>query len=369
MRLAIDARMMGPGNTRGIGRVTEELIKAFLEIAPENKYVLIEKDVRTSPFASHPGCEHIQADAHWYGLKEQVELPRAIKKTKADLILVPHWNVSWFCPIPRIVFIHDLILREEPASANVSTRGFFVRWIKRMGFRIILHRALFSSRAILVPTKHVEERIRHHYPSLRIPIHVVGEGMPKVEPSLWRDPERPLYLFMLGSAYPHKNHDLVFRAWPEIHRRYPELKLVIGGKRDTFMQKLESRVSQERLEGISFCGEVPDSEISVRMAGAFAFLFPSRWEGFGLPPLEAISAGTPVLSSDTSCMPEVLGDRGVIYFNPGAVNGIVKAIETLFQNPSGVRGDAREAAADLARRHDWRNTAKDTLEVCEKVIR
>lgn len=369
MRLAIDARMMGAGNSRGIGRVTEELLKAMLEIAPEHEYVLIEKDVRKGAFCSHAGCEHVQANVHWYGLKEQVAIPRAIRQVKADLVLVPHWNVSWFCSIPRVVFIHDLILREEPVSANISTRGWFVRLMKRIGFRIILHRALFSSRAILVPTKHVAERIKHHYPSLRVPVHVVGEGMPMVNQSVWREPDRPLYLFMLGSAYPHKNHDLVFRAWPEIHRRYPELRLVIGGKKDAFMQKLEARVKQEKLEGISFCGEVPDQEIVSRMAGAFACVFPSRWEGFGLPPLEAMTAGIPVLSSDSSCMPEVLGEKGVIYFNPSSVDGIVGAVEALFRNPSGVRGDARMAAVDLALRHDWRKAAKRTLEICEKVIR
>src|SRR5512133_1233828 len=204
MRIAIDARMMGASHTRGIGRYIEEVIRGMIKVAPQHRYILLERAPKQSPFFNQQIVEHLKANFHWYGLDEQIKMPRLIKRSKADVLFVPHWNISWFCNIPRVVFIHDLILLEEPASANVSTRAPLIRLMKRIGHRLILRRALKTSRAILVPTRHVKERIEYFFPKNKTRVIVTGEGMPRVDQLLWKDAD--------GGWQFEKDHDPASRS-------------------------------------------------------------------------------------------------------------------------------------------------------------
>jgi glycosyltransferase involved in cell wall biosynthesis len=417
MRIAIDARMMGPGNTRGIGRYTEEIVRAMLDVAPQHTYILLEKDPDRSPFLlsnirsdaddsnrqipvipseaaeggraegrDHPSVEHLKADVPWYGLAEQILMPGIIRQAKADILFAPHWNVTWSCPVPRVVFIHDLILLEEPLSANITTRGPFVARIKRLGFRLILRRALHSSARILVPLEYTKEWIRKHFPDLKTPVIVTGEGMPDLDQSAWSEPDldHP-YFLTVGSAYPHKNLETLFRAWATISERHPDVRLVVAGKKDAFMERMmgvsgfgfrdsgnfapspRNPNPESRNPNVSFLGEVSDADLKRLYVRALALIFPSRLEGFGLPPLEAIAAGCPVLSSDASCMPETLGPDGAIFFHPDDSDGMIRAIETVISDPASVRERARRAAPVLKQRHDWRRAAERTLRVFGEV--
>ncbi|MBD3251069.1 glycosyltransferase, partial [Candidatus Uhrbacteria bacterium] len=249
MRIAIDARMMGPMNTRGIGRFIEELVRAMIEQNSGHTFILLVKDSKKSPFLNRPGVEHVQANIHWYGFAEQFRLPQKIRHANADLLFVPHWNITWRCPIPRVVFIHDLILLEEPLSATITTRSRAYAWLKRRVFYRVLRRALFTSRKILVPLIYTKSWIHQHFPNLKTPIEIVGEGMPDPDPSVWKEPDPDdAYLLMVGSAYPHKNHRAVFEAWKELTAQYPDVKLNVVGKKDAFMERLIEEVEGQRPE-------------------------------------------------------------------------------------------------------------------------
>ncbi len=355
-----------------------------------HRFVLLERDPASSPFANHADVDHVPADVQWYSFREQTAMPGIIASTHADLLHVPHWNVSIFpthhSPLttPRIVTIHDLILLEEPASANITTRGPIVAGIKRIAHRIVLGNALYQSQAILVPTEHVKERIAFYYKDLKTPVIVTGEGMPDIDESAWQDPDIDHPYFMtVGSAYPHKNLETVIEAWRTLAGSHPEVRLLVVGKKDRFMERLQSRVtshesrvridqtptSKPQTPNISFLGDVSDIELRSLYARAHALIFPSRWEGFGLPPLEALAMGTAVISSNASCMPEVLGEEGILYFNPASADGIVAHVETVLRNPGGARGEARRIAPALRRRHDWKLAAARTLEVYEEAAK
>jgi len=135
------------------------------------------------------------------------------------------------------------------------------------------------------------------------------------------------------------------------------------------LQPLRLRSGQAATCNLQFPGEVPDADLKKLYAKAFGLIFPSRWEGFGLPPLESLAAGCPVLSSDRSCMPEALGSEGIIYFNPSRSDAIVRAIETVLNDPAGTRARARRIVPKLAERHDWRAAAHRTIRAFEEVLR
>ena len=366
MRILIDARMMGPETSRGIGRYTEELVRALLELAPEHRYVLVTRTA-AHPFAQHPSVETLVADIPWYGLEEQRRMPSVIRSANADVVHVPHWNVPLAYRGPLVVTVHDLLLRHAPESAKASLRGPLVSFIKRVGYRLALSHALNAARSILVPTQFVADDIRHFYPSVASKIIVTGEGMPPLQlqtTSNWQ--LATPYLLYVGAAYPHKGVSDLLEAWPSISSKYPDLHLKIGGELDVFMQRLKSSAERRGLVRIEFLGRVPDADLPQLYAGALAFVYPSHFEGFGLPPLEAIAAGCPVISSDAGALVEVLGEKGAIFFRTGDANAILGAVERVVNDPKTARLRTAEAARELAARHSWRHAAQRTLEAYER---
>ncbi len=376
MKIAIDARMMGPDATRGIGRYVEELVGAMLAIAPEHRYVLVTRTL-THRFVDHPSVETIVANVPWYGVAEQVRMPKVFAAIQADLVHVPHWNVPVRYHGPLIVTIHDLILRHTPDSAKISTRSAPARWIKRLGYRFVLGRAISHASKILVPTQYVAKDVGRFYPASRTKLCVTGEGMPgleirSVKPEDQEGSDHELratsfagnapYLLYVGSAYPHKGLEDLLSAWQEIASAYPDLHLKIAGERDGFMQKIETSVTSQQLPRITFLGRVSDTDLKGLYEQAAGFVFPSHDEGFGLPPLEALAHGCPVLSSDAGPLPEVLGPDGAIFFRVGQPNAILAAVHTLMSDQETARRKAVSAARSLALRHSWTHAARATLD-------
>jgi glycosyltransferase involved in cell wall biosynthesis len=365
MRITIDARMMGPENTRGIGRYTEELVHALLEIAPEHRYSLIVRKPEHS-FVGNVSVETVVADIPWYGLREQRELPSIIARTKPDVVHVPHWNVPVSIRQHLVVTIHDLLLRHEPMSAKISTRSPALQLVKRAGYRLVLSSALRHAHRILVPTEFVKQDVESLYPRTSGRVVVTGEGMPSVESiqeSVGRgaDESSP-YLLYVGSAYPHKGLNDVLDAWPKIQRDFPSLRFKIGGEMDVFMSRHKDRVAKESLRNIEFLGRVSDKDLPTLHRGAAAFVFPSHFEGFGLPPLEAIARGCPVIAADASATVEVLGKSAAIFFRRGDSDAILSAVHRVLESQDEARQRTRLAAPELARRHSWKHAAERTLQ-------
>jgi glycosyltransferase involved in cell wall biosynthesis len=139
------------------------------------------------------------------------------------------------------------------------------------------------------------------------------------------------------------------------------LRLVLVGEKDVFMRRIEERVNAAGLERVDFLGRVSDEELEGLYLGATAFVFPTHFEGFGLPPLEALAHGCPVIASDIQAMREVLGKNGATYFRLGDSDGILAAVESIMAQPEKSRSEAREAATELSRRHAWPRAAEKTL--------
>ena len=364
MRIGIDARMMTPKATRGIGRYVEELVRAMLTAAPEHRYVLVTRTA-IHPFSAHPSVETVVADVPWYGIAEQVRMPGVLRSMKADVVHVPHWNVPIAYAGPLVITVHDLLLRHEPMSARISTRNPGIAAFERIGYRATLAAALWHAKRILVPTAYTAQDLARLYPRSAAKVVVTGEGMGRrnmFPPNPVHVPPQSSYLLYVGSAYPHKGLDLLIDAWSALEMDHPDLHLKIAGEEDAFMRRLKDDVRRRKLARVEFLGYVKDEELLKLYRDAAAFVFPSRFEGFGLPPLEAIQAGCPVVSSDAAALPEVLGEQGAFFFQSGSRTGILRAIETVLQDPEAARVKAAAALPELRSRHDWSLAARKTLE-------
>ena len=362
MRLVIDARMMGAGNTRGIGRYIKELTDHLRPLLAQNDEMIL-----------------LDPKIPWYGFAEQLRFPSIIRQAKPDLLWIPHWNVPLLYRGPLAITVHDLLLIHQPISAKASTRGPIISWLKRIGHKIILSNALRRASTILVPTQYVADDIKEYFPSASHKVVVTGEGLSdlsqsgkrKVESDSLRSPLSTLrngqYLLYVGSAYPHKRLDLLIDAWSTLSKKHPTLSLVITGKDDIFLSRIKSMVEENRVERVLFAGPVDDQELSSLYSNASAFVFPSSFEGFGLPPIEALASGTPVIVSDIPVLREVLPSEGVFFFKSGEKDGMIDAIETVLADLPKARLEAAQGGQEVRRRHRWEDAAERTFQAFRSI--
>ncbi len=345
MRLTIDARMMGAGNTRGIGRYIKEVTDHLRPLLDSNdELVLLEPKIS------------------WYGLAEQFKMPFVFRRAKADLVWVPHWNVPLLYRGPLAITIHDLLLVHQPASAKASTRGSIISSIKRIGHRIILANAVRRARVIFVPTQAVADDVRAHFPSASSKLIVTGEGLSSLPRATHYSLLTTHYLLYVGSAYPHKRLDLLVAAWSVTAEKHPALSLVITGKEDVFLGRIKKLVEERRIPRVHFAGPVDDQELAALYAHATLFAFPTSFEGFGLPPIEALAAGTPAVVSDIPVLREVLPTEGVFFFKNGDKDDMIRAIETALAAGSQGREAAARGGEEARRRWTWEQVARLTLD-------
>ena len=366
MRIAIDARMMGAENTRGIGRYIHELIGAMLELRTDHCFVLLHRDPERSPFFGHDGVEHIRADVQWYTFAEQLRMPMLIKNARADLLHVPHWNVPFLQKTPFIVTIHDLLLLHQQASAKASTRSPFLFFVKQLGYRAALLHAAHRSRAICVPTEFVKNDLVESFHTPPGKIVVTGEGLSALpEPDVTHVPSST-FLFYVGSAYPHKRLDLLLDGWATLASRHMDMHLVIAGEKDVFMNRHESRVREQHLPRVDFVGRLTDAELAGFFSRACLFIFPTSHEGFGLPPIEALSQGCPVVASDIPPLREVLPQSGVSFFREGDVNDMIRNVEAQLARHADAKRGAHAGGQEVRERHRWLAVAERTIHIYER---
>lgn len=365
MRIGIDARMLGPNvGGGGLGRYVEELVRELEQLDHKNRYVLFLKEV--AQVSEVVQMEKKVADIHWYTLKEQLLLPRLIDRERLDLVHFPHWNVPLFNRTPFVVTIHDLILLEEPRSAKVTTRHPLTFFLKRIGYRIVLRQALKRSRAIIAVSQYTKSAILRHFPWIPSEkIHVVYEGLtrlPSPTPAPPRAPAPPYFLYV-GNAYPHKNLEVLLRAFSIFHQQHPDIHLVLAGRKDVFYERLKRKVTKIDIDplAIEFVQDPSDQDLANLYCRATLYLFPSRHEGFGLPPLEAMSFGVPVAAARRASLPEILGPAA-LWFDPDDLEEIVEVMKTGLSDTN-VRQALITQGYEQVKKYSWTSMAREVLRV------
>ena len=170
------------------------------------------------------------------------------------------------------------------------------------------------------------------------------------------------YLLYVGNAFPHKNLERLIKAFKVILASKPSLKLILVGKIDDFYKSFQILCKKMGIEkNVIFAGRVSDKELKRLYQNALIYVFPSFCEGFGLPGLEAMENGLPVVSSDSSCLPEIYGDAA-LYFNPQNTEEMVKAILELSNNKE-LRDELIKRGYKKIKKFSWQKCAQETLEI------
>jgi len=270
--------------------------------------------------------------------------------------------------------IHDLILRQFPTS-RASTLGPLKFYIKYFFYNLILRRAICRAKKIVVPTYFVRNEIIKEFKTNPDKVRVVYEGLSRLPrqadlgENFLRDKGiAGSYILYVGNAYPHKNLERLIEAFYKLKKEHLDLQLVLVGKRDYFSKRLEketkekySKFNIQYPQDILFYGYASEEELVTLYKHAKIYAFPSLMEGFGLPPLEALSFGLLVVCSDIPVFHEVLGSA-VLYFDPRNIENIK---ETLQKCLAGHRPEAD--TNKLLARYDFQKTAKECLDVFNKI--
>ena len=169
----------------------------------------------------------------------------------------------------------------------------------------------------------------------------------------------------VGNAYPHKNLEKLIKAFSGMKAEEEKLSLVLVGKADYFYDNLKKIVTEKKVRNVIFAGFVPDHDLDTVYKNARLYVFPSLYEGFGIPPLEAMAKGVPVAVSDIPCMREILGES-VEYFDATDENVIKKTIQEVLQNEDLCQKLVRKGYEQIAK-YSWEKMARETMEIYKKL--
>jgi len=369
MRIGIDARFFGPIG-KGLGRYTQKLIENLEKIDQENDYyVFLRRENFDEYTPKNKNFKKILADFEWYTFEEQFFFPRLIHKYKLDLVHFPHFNVPIFYPGKFVVTIHDLILFHFPTVRNSTLHPFWYK-IKYWAYKIAIKNAIYRSNRVITVSKFSKRDILKNFP--RIPEEKILVTYEACDDYCLRSPGKDEeillrygiiepYVIYVGNAYPHKNLERLVLAFERIRKAKSDLRLVLVGKEDYFYKRIKAVVEKEKVKNVIFADYVPDHDLDILFQHAAAFVLPSLYEGFGLPPLEAMAKGVPVVCSDHACLREVLGDSAH-YFDGKNVFDMKNKITTVLEDAT-LREDLIKKGHARIGLFSWKSMAQKTLAI------
>lgn len=393
MTIGIDARFYGPIG-KGLGRYVQEVVDNLIKIssAEENggvfKYVIFLSPENFDEFVSEsPRVKKVKLDCPWYGWREQLIMPFYLWREKLDLIHFPHFNVPVFTPGRFVVTIHDLILTNFP-TVRATTRRHLIYYLKNLAYRLVIYLALVRSQKVITVSHFTKNDIVKKFGVSPDKIEVTYEGVANLAKGMdslfvakldgreilnqYHIPDN--FLLYVGNAYPHKNLERLLRVYSRLHAERPDIRLVLVGRSDYFYERIKAYASSLNLwqeanknSAVVFPGYVPDAQLEIFYQAARAYIFPSLYEGFGLPPLEAMAQGCPVISSKRASLKEVLGEAAV-FFDPEDEAEMLDRMTDILTN-SVLRDQLITRGREQARKYHWWDCARETLRIYETVLR
>lgn len=369
MRIGIEAQRIFRSHKHGMDVVALELVKAIQNIDTKNQYyIFIKKDEDNSCLKSTPNVKVIETSSYPYIIWEQIILPIYAWYYKIDLMHCTSNTAPFFCPCPIILTLHDVIFLEKRKGKNTMS------WYQKFGnlYRKWLVPAIIRRTVKVITISHQErENILGLTNLENQKLEVIHNGVSKnfghkiPETLAFEMSEKFLlgdeFALFLGNVEPRKNTPNLLKAFVAYAQNHPDFQLVITGVNRKFVaEQMPPNTAHILKRQIITPGFVSQDELTFLYSYAKVFLFPSLREGFGLPILEAMSQGTPVITSNTSSMPEVAGDAAIL-IDPDDPTQITAAMEKLLKNNT-LRQELRLKGLERIGHFSWENTAKKYLE-------
>jgi glycosyltransferase involved in cell wall biosynthesis len=362
MRIGINALYLIPGGVGGTETYLRSLLRGLAAIDVRHEYfVFINRETSDAVIPDSPNFKVLRQPIRAVIrpgrlLWEQLALPLSVARLNLDVMLNPGFTAPLAAPCPQVTVFHDLQHKRHPE---------FFRWFDLPFWRFFLFWSAQISRLLLAVSETTARDLRRFYriPESRIRVTPLGVDEDLFGISALRRPEP--FLLCVSTLHPHKNLEALLRSFAEIRRLRPELRLVMPGLHGFASDSLHAlRDSLGLRDAVDFPGWIPRADLLDLFARAWALVYPSLFEGFGLPIVEAMAAGVPVACSGIEPMRSISGDAA-LHFDPSRPASITAAILRLLDDD---RLRARLAAAGPRRAAEfsWRRTASLTLQALEE---
>jgi len=368
LRIAIDVRKL---HDYGIGTYIRNLVTHLNRLDSTTEYILLCKpDDQTFASGLGENFRLVSQPAGPYSISEQIRIPIQLKREAIDLFHAPHYTLPALTPCRSIVTIHDCIhLRFPQYLPNRLAHGYA---------RAALWTATHRSDRVLTVSEASKQDILTFFDIPADKITVIPNAIddcffvPPPDKNIERIRERyqlqAPFLLYVGNVHPHKNLERLLDAFYKVRSLgHDDLTLLIIGDDITRYAKLRRAVHRYQLHRyVRFLGFVPNETLRVLYHLARAFVFPSLYEGFGLPPLEAMASGTAVVTSNVSSLPEVTGDAAILvdpHSQDAIAGGICRVLEdNVFREELVTKGQAR------AKQFSWDRSIQHTLEIYRETL-
>ena len=378
MRLGINTLFLIPGEVGGSETYFREVLLALLGLHPDLEIVFFtnaENDAYLKELvAGHPHAECVPTGIRAMNrferiIKEQVNMPRLVRRAATDVLWSPGYTCPVFCHCPQVTTIHDMQYKRHTDDFKLPAL---------IATRILVGLSARRSTRLIAVSHFAATEINHF---LKIPMANIHATPSATDPCFLTpldETERRKRLENLGlgdrpfvlavsNTYPHKQMHLAVEAFAALKDEIPHMLVVVGQPR-LGEPRVESAIAEadagDRILRINYLDR---GDLIALYQNADVFVFPSVYEGFGLPVLEALSAGTPVVSTRSASIPEVGGDC-VAYFEPGALDGLVVQLREILAWDE----TQKRVFADAARIHvggfNWQRTARQTMTCFEEAI-
>jgi len=372
MRIGIDARLW---NETGVGRYIRSLFHYLKELDEDNQYVWF---FRSHEFENislpNPKWKKVNADIRWHTLSEQLFLPFIFYKENLDLLHIPYFSVPVLYPKKFVVTIHDLIFNHYK-TGRATTLHPLLFFFKKIGYHLVNHISIKRAAKIFTLSQTSKKEIQDHYradPSKIIVTYESGslegnntEFKNKISSSIIN--LKP-YILYVGNAHPHKNVETLVQSMEYINKVDKNLKLVLIGSDKFFYPRLAETIKKSpNSNSIALIGEVPNHELIGWYKNASCFVTASKMEGFGIPPLEAMSVGCPVIVSDIPVFHEIYQDAAV-YFDHNNPENIAETIIKTLQNKELLKEKIKKGLS-LSSSYSWKKMTSETLEIYRELLK
>jgi glycosyltransferase involved in cell wall biosynthesis len=312
----------------------------------------------------NPNFTKVECPHKEFSLDEQAGLLRQLKQMNPDLVHFGMVQQPVFYKGKVVTTMHDL----TGIRFRNPTKNPVVFTIKQQIYKWVNKRVARKSDAIITPTEFVRQdaaSYTHISPDkITVTYESADEMPPGAEPVSGLEDAQ--FIMYLGRPQPHKNLARLISAYAQLKQKYPDIKLVLAGRKDAMYELHEQRIIKENIPDVVFTDYISDQQLRWLYEHCAVYVFAALSEGFGLPALEAMLHGAPVASSNATCLPEVYGDAAH-YFDPTSVDDMARAIEDILVDEN-LRKDLITKGAVQAKKYSWQHMAEQTLAIYNKVL-
>lgn len=368
MRIGVDARLIHH-QPAGISRYTWHLLQALAKLDQRDEFIVFQHRRHHTPLVEKSNFRRATLLAPVHRPLEQLLLPIELWRFSLDLLHSTDFIPPLYTSIPAVITVHDLAFLHWPHFVTKASAAYYGQ----------IDRAVRHARQIIVPSEHTKQDLIGQLGVPENKVSVIHEAADPCFQPLPLEPTRQevmqryglpaRYILFVGTIEPRKNVTGLLHAFQHLREKYnaTDVALAIAGSHGWLYEETLETVNRLNLQkSIFFLGRIPDEELRKLYVAAQCHVHPAHYEGFGLPPLEAMACGTPTVVSNCSSLPEVVGDAALLV-DPKDPEEIAVAMHRLLIDRD-LHAELRDKGLRRARCFSWETAARSTLEVYRKAV-